>query len=148
MDTVERPKLRPKMKRFARAYVENGGNGTQAVKQAGYNVANDNVARSIGTENLTKPAIQAEIKALGFDADSAKSVVREIMADGSIDPNARLRATDQVFKVVGAYAPEKTLNVSVEMVDDGKFAELMMGFDARRNALEQPSEKKVIEASS
>lgn len=40
---------------------------------------------------------------LGFTEENAKKVVSEIMLDSKKDPNARLKATDQVFKVHGSY---------------------------------------------
>ncbi len=55
---------------------------------------------------IDTPGVQSALAEMGFSAEGAKSVVQEIMYDGAVDPNARLRATDQVFKVVGAYVPE------------------------------------------
>lgn len=49
--------------------------------------------------------VKRELKRLGFDEDSAKRVVVEIMNDGKEEN--RLRATDQVFKVQGSYATDK-----------------------------------------
>ena len=51
--------------------------------------------------------VQEELKELGFDENSAKQVVKEIMLNPKVDPSTRLKATDQVFKVRGSYAPEK-----------------------------------------
>ena len=47
--------------------------------------------------------VKAELEILGFNEYSAKKVVQEIMLDDSVDPNARLKATDQVFKVHKSY---------------------------------------------
>lgn len=48
-------KLTPKQKEFIQRYIETG-NGTQAALEV-YDVNNNNTARSIASENLTKPAI-------------------------------------------------------------------------------------------
>jgi phage terminase small subunit len=137
-------KLRPKQKMFAQEYVRNGGNGTRAVL-AVYDTKNENVAGVIAYENLRNPNIEAEVSSLGFNAETAKGVVKSIMLDNTVDPNARLRATDQVFKVVGEYAPEKTVNLSLEMVDDSSFALLLESFNNANKSLEQVSEVKQLE---
>lgn len=50
--------LTPKQKAFADEYIRNGGNATQAAITAGYSKKS---AKSIATENLSKPAIAAYI---------------------------------------------------------------------------------------
>ena len=66
MDT----KLSLKQQLFCQAYVETFGNGTEAVMQAGYDVSKKdghpdrNLAKSIASENLTKPDILAYINLL------------------------------------------------------------------------------------
>ena len=54
------PKLTPKQDAFVKAYIANGGNGTQAAIEAGYK---PNSARVVAAENLTKPDIKAYIDA-------------------------------------------------------------------------------------
>lgn len=51
-------KLTPKQKAFADAWIENGGNGTQAAKTAGYS---EKTCNQIASENLYKPYIRAYI---------------------------------------------------------------------------------------
>jgi phage terminase small subunit len=48
-------KLTTKQDLFVKAYIENGGNGTQAAIAAGYE---EKSCREIASENLTKPAIK------------------------------------------------------------------------------------------
>ncbi len=52
-------KLTPKQMLFVKAYLANGKNATQAAKTAGYSEA---TAGAIGTENLQKPLIRAQIQ--------------------------------------------------------------------------------------
>lgn len=55
------------------------------------------------------------LKDFGFSEENAKRVVGQILNNDSHDPNARLKAADQVFKVHGSYAPDKHLNVNVDI---------------------------------
>ncbi len=52
-------KFTPKQRAFINAYMTNGFNATQAAITAGYS---EDSARSVASENLTKPNIQNEIK--------------------------------------------------------------------------------------
>jgi len=56
-------KLRTKQKLFIQEYVKNNGNGTEAVLKT-YDTTNRNVAKSIASENLTKPDVQRELATL------------------------------------------------------------------------------------
>ncbi len=56
---------------------------------------------------LNSEGVREELNNLGFNVEGAKNVVSEIMYNPKVDPNARLRATDQVFKVHGEYSDEK-----------------------------------------
>ena len=60
--------------------------------------------------------VKEELAILGFDEESAKKVVSEILHNEKVDPGNRLRAAQEVFKVMGSYAPEKSqaLNVNFE----------------------------------
>lgn len=60
-----------KQKRFCEEYIKTG-NATEAAKRAGYS---KNTAKQIGTENLSKPAISAYIKARMEELDA------ELVAD-------------------------------------------------------------------
>jgi len=53
-----------KQKAFVMHYLDTGGNATEAVKRAGYQVKDDHVAAEIGYENLRKPEIRQAVRAL------------------------------------------------------------------------------------
>ena len=53
-----------KQRAFVLCYIDNGGNTTAAVKQAGYEVANDNVAAVHGAVTLRNPKVQQVIKVI------------------------------------------------------------------------------------
>lgn len=69
---------------------------------------------------IKSKGVQEELKVLGFDETSAKEVVSEIMLNRKVKPEARLKATDQVFKVVGAYAPEKSVNLNISIPNEAR----------------------------
>lgn len=103
--------LTKKEKGFVNDIVE-GSTGTDAALN-NYNTKNENVAASIASQNLRKLKIQDALAELGFNAETAKGVVVDIMLDPEKDASSRLKATDQVFKVTGAYAPEKSINLNL-----------------------------------
>lgn len=88
-------------------------NKGQLVEISGY-------SKSTATQQLPavfeQKGVREHLEVLGFNENAAKLVVEEIMNNSDVDPNARLKATDQVFKVEGSYAPEKTstLNLNIE----------------------------------
>ncbi len=130
-------KLRPKQKRFVQEYTTNGGNATQAVIDAKYKVKDRIVAKSIGAENLTKLAIQNQIKSI-VDQIPEELVVRkhlallekeevitknnnttgeiEVIPTGQIDAQAVSKGLDMFYKLKGSYAPEKSVSLNLNTV--------------------------------
>lgn len=53
-----------------------------------------------------------ELKILGFDQETAKKVVGNILTDEEEESKDRLKAADMVFKVTGAYQDEKPKDTS------------------------------------
>lgn len=82
-------------------------------------------------EVIEQKGVQEELEILGFTIENAKKVVSEILLDENNDPNARLKAADQVFKVHGAYAPVKTVNanVALDAADDPELTKLRDEFN-------------------
>jgi len=64
---------------------------------------------------INTPGVQAALAEAGFTEENAKSVVAEILLNPDADDGHRLKAAEQVFKVTGAYAPEKRLTASVDL---------------------------------
>ena len=67
-------KLTDKQKRFIEEYMANGMNATQAAKDAGYS---EKTADVIGSENLVKPNIKAEIERLQAETSITLQVTKE-----------------------------------------------------------------------
>lgn len=85
-------------------------NKKQLVLSSGYS---ENTATRQVPAVFEQKGVQEALKVLGFDALSAKKVVSSIMNNNKVAPATRLKATDQVFKVVGEYAPEKVVSIVV-----------------------------------
>ena len=98
-----------KQRRFIKAYVQNGGNATQAALEA-YDTTYD-TARVIGCENLTKPNIKRVIDRLMEAVElSTKDTLRAIgdalrATDRNDYPDHRMRlkAAVMLLKLRGAY---------------------------------------------
>lgn len=113
----------PRQKRLARAIVENMKAEKPRTKQdlaeeAGYSekTADRNVA-----EIFDSPGVKEELVILGFDEESAKDVVREILGNKREAGRTRLSAADMIFKVHGTYAPEKKdITVKAEPSEEDK----------------------------
>lgn len=69
---------------------------------------------------MNSKGVQEELEASGFTEENAMRVVTEIMLDPEREANARLKATDQVFKVRGSYAPEKSIAVTMALNEEHK----------------------------
>lgn len=96
--------LTDKQRRFADSYIANKGNATQAAISAGYS---RKTARKIGSENLTKPAIQEYIK------ERTAAIEAALVADG-----------DEVLKYLTAVMRgEETAETVVFDKDSGAYVE-------------------------
>ena len=101
-----------RQKKLAESIIENTANGLKKNKQelvasSGYTLAQ---AEKKAKEIIESKGVQEELENLGFDTESAKKVVKSILARGKEEN--RLKAADMIFKVVGEYAPEKHITVS------------------------------------
>lgn len=82
------------------------------VVSVGYSpVTADNKAGEI----IDSKGVREVLTEMGFSEDGAKAVVAEILYDKSVVASSRLSAADQVFKVHGSYAPDKHVNMNVEV---------------------------------
>lgn len=106
-----------KQKGLAKAIVinaknKNPKNAGELLESAGYD---ETTAKASPGRTIKQKGVQKELKKLGFTEQKAKEVVAQILGDSGVDPSARLKAADIVFKVNGSYAPEKSLNVNVNI---------------------------------
>jgi hypothetical protein len=122
-----------KQRKLAKAIVENFKNdkpktATQLLESVGYSRT---TAEAKSGEIIEQKGVQQELVKYGFDEESAKNVVVDVMEKAIWEPNARLRAADMIFKVHGSYAPEKSVQVQVtgDVKDFSKFQELKEKFE-------------------
>lgn len=87
--------------------------GGEIVENSGYGVSMKTNPQVI----LNSQGVKDALAEYGFSENNAMMVVTDIMMNEDTDANTRLKATDQVFKVHGTYAAEKTtsLNVNVDV---------------------------------
>lgn len=105
--------ITPKQKKFAKAYIETG-NATQSALIA-YDTTSLDVAKNIGSENLTKPNVQEYIQS---KAEVAAEIVFTIAQHGESD-DVRLKASKDILDRAGYKAVDKSvvMNVAIEASD-------------------------------
>ena len=105
-------RLTTKQKAFAEEYIRNGGNGTQAAMKV-YDTEDNATARSIASENLTKPNIMDELlrtaERLGVTREKVVSPV--IDALDSQDLDMRLKGHDRMIKMLNGKDTGLSLNI-------------------------------------
>jgi len=124
-NTTDR-RLTLKQRSFVDEYLTNGGNGTRAAETAGYQ-GDDRTLAVTATDNLTKPAIRAQIEfhlaAQGVTRDAVIATLAEIMftpneafrdKNGKMDLSAKVRATELAGKDLGMF--KEKIEVSHEDV--------------------------------
>ena len=115
--------LSEKQKSFCDYYIANGGNGTQAAKDAGYKGKNDKVFDSVARENLGKPRIKkyidermAEIESKRIaSADEAMQIITSLArgepnANGKLPPAiVQARCAETLLRVYGKFDDKLTV---------------------------------------
>ena len=109
--------LTPKQEEFCRQFVVDLC-ATQAAQRAGYS---ERTARSVGSENLTKPDIQARIAELQAERSrrtdiKADDVLRRLMREADAgdlnEPSAaRIRAVELLGKHLGLFVERKEITM-------------------------------------
>ena len=118
MSTVRQKKLAPKL-------IEN----LQSDKPKPVGAVLKSVGFGTGLQNqpkrvLESKGLQEELAILGFDVESAKKVVGQILLTGEND-NVKLKAGEMIFKVHGSFAPEKHVNLNINRTEDSKLDALI-----------------------
>ena len=121
-----------KQKRFVKEYASNGGNGTQAIKDAGYNVKSSDTARAMATENLAKPNVKGALK-------EAEGTLRGAAESARVFGNRRLQfdMADETFNInrrfIENFTPQQLRQSS-----------LVPRYDLIANVLERPGYMKAL----
>lgn len=107
-----------RQKKLAKALIENAiskkpKNKLQLVASVGYSAQS---AEKKATEIIESKGTQQELTDLGFTEENAKAVIVGILKAPTVfemvTPTDKLRAAQEVFKVFGTYAAEKTFNLT------------------------------------
>ena len=121
-------RLTIKQRRFVDAYIRNGGNGTGAVFDAGYETDSERSAQVIASQNLKKPVIMLALEEAGYQdcglidterIEQVRSFSGQVQGIGSREERAafltsvyeneshpigaRLRAVELVCKMYGDF---------------------------------------------
>lgn len=109
-------RLTKKQRGFVKDYIKTGI-GSLAVKK-NYDVSDDLTARTIASENLTKPNIQKAIAEMLPDdllGEKHLALLNKVDENGEIDVIAVKAGLDMAYKIKNTYAPEKILNLNVDI---------------------------------
>lgn len=119
-------KLTKKQQGFVKDYIETG-NATEAVIN-NYDIKDNATARSIGSENLTKPNIQAVIES---HAEKAESMIYNLSQNGEAEA-VRLSASKDILDRAGYKAIDKSINLNIDAeITNPKARELANEFEEK-----------------
>lgn len=114
-------------KLFCDHYLEFKGDGVNAVFKAGYNVKNAKEASAISWENLQKPNLIAYInhslEEAGFNDDNVYKQ-HLFLVNQHADFPSKAKAIDMFYKLKGNYAPEKSVNLNIEVEASNEIKDL------------------------
>lgn len=123
-------------KRLAKAIVENAVaekplNKKQLLVNSGYSPLS---ASQSQTFIMDQKGLHEELDRLGFSVDAADLVVKTILKSSRKDEN-KLKAAQEIYKRLGAYAPEKKANLNVNVnsevsIPSDKAEEIRQKFEA------------------
>lgn len=112
---------------FCDAYLEFKGDGVDAVFEAGYKAKNALVAAAIAHENLRKPNliayINSKLEEAGFNDDEVYKQHLFLLNQHS-DFKSKAKAIEMYYKLKGSFAPEKSVNVNIDVKSTERTKEL------------------------
>lgn len=128
-------KLTTQQQKFCEAYLEHYGNGVEAVYAAGYKAKNAMIAAGIAYSNLRLPHliayINSKLEEYGYNDDNVAKQHLYVI-NQMADLRAKNQALDMFYKLKGAYAPDKSvaLNINVNS-QNPKALELAKDFEEK-----------------
>lgn len=111
-------------------------NKKQLVVSSGYGEV---TADRHASEVIEQVGVLEALNDFGFSVDNAKKVVGNILNDERVKPETRIRASEQVFKVHGTYAPDKSININIEADASNEVKELTEKLNALQRGASLPS---------
>ncbi len=127
MPEPKKRKLTLKQTKFIKEYIGNGGNASQAVREAYPNVSESTVG-VVGHENLNKPHISQEIRALleakGVTLDTLNEHLLKILE--SDDLNVKNKGLRLAYEVIGVMSRTNvTVNTGIVAMDIDKIRQAL-----------------------
>lgn len=108
-------KLKPKEKRFAEAYIQNGGNASGAARKA-LGTVDKNVSHVQGSRLLRSVTEKSNLLEKYLPEDHLFTRHREFLDDDK-EKTVAAKALDMAYKLKGSYAPEKKeISGQMEMI--------------------------------
>lgn len=109
-------RITPKQRKLAKVIIENATldaplNGGEMVEKVGYAQSLVDYPKKV----IETEGVQLALEEYGFTEDNAKRVVSEILLNETVDPGNRIKAAQEVFKVRGTYAAEKSVALNVNV---------------------------------
>lgn len=103
-------------KKLAKAIVEDAINahpatGQELLEKVGYS---EHLAKQSGRV-LNSPGVKEELAILGFSVNEADDVVATILHGEKVKDENKLKAAQEIYKRLGAYAAEKTINTNLNI---------------------------------
>ena len=119
-------KVTKKQTEFAKEFVKNGGNGTQAALKV-YDAKTPAAANAIASKNLKKPAVQdalkAELKRQNITLERAIKPIADALDDEDLD--IRLKGSDRALKLL---LPKEKNNIDLNFnIDSANFGGQFVG---------------------
>lgn len=115
-----------KQKKVAQLLIENIQldkplNGGQMLAKVGYSKS---MQHAKVNDVLESEGVKEALNDYGFNVETAKRVIGQILTDGEND-NVKIKAADMVLKVHGTYAPEKSVNLNINEIHDSRIDALI-----------------------
>ena len=141
-------KIELKAKVYAKRLIENKFNGTQTATEL-YNAKTRHTAKSIASENLTKPVFQKaiiqELEKRGVNKEFVSGIhKRNIQQDKNLP--ASNTGLDMYYKLEGDYAPEKRqeLGLNINLNNPIEIDNAIKHIQQEIRELEQEQEHKQV----
>ncbi len=139
-------KLTFKQKNFAKEYVKNNGNATQAVMKS-YNIKDRSIAQPVGSENLLKPIVKEEIESiLNSEGLSNREITKSLRTniEAGLGQKATasdsLRGIEMALKLQGAFPATKSAHLNIDISErykDSSYKDILTELKNTRQTTER-----------
>lgn len=113
-------RLSPKQTKFVHEFIRNGGNGTQAMRDA-YGYTNDLTARVEAHKSLTNPNVKLALRSLLAEITSPDAILGKLsnLMHFAKREETQLDATQSLAKINGMFVEKREVSTTVNVVQFG-----------------------------